>query len=150
MSIKAMAQANTVEGKFEIFYKERRRLYDQGKDIGSDKEIQKYFYQMADEFNRQDCLCYIEELRVCSHSSLPAHELNKIETAIMHRTANGKNSYKAPRWKLLMVMCDMFDEYKGSDPKPKIERSRIFDQHSDWFEQTDTTKASADWFVPKE
>ena len=82
MSIKAMAQANTVEAKFEIFYNERRRLYDQGKDIGSDKEIQKYFFQMADEFNRQDCLCYIEELRVCSHSSLPAHELNKIETAI--------------------------------------------------------------------
>ena len=44
----------------------------------------------------------------------------------------------------------MFDEYKGQEAKPKTAPSRIFDQYSDWFEQTDATKASADWFEPKE
>ena len=53
----------STEEKFNLLYKERRRLFDQGRDIGSSPQTKNFFYDLASAFDKNDLYALIDEIK---------------------------------------------------------------------------------------
>jgi hypothetical protein len=116
----------TTETKFNIFYRERRKIFDKGIDIGETEQVKRTFYTMADDFTKSDMYALIDEIKYLINSGTPTpiseQTIVKIERQLAKRTVINK----AARWQLLMMMCDWMDELQGVTPRPVQRRTTVF------------------------
>lgn len=117
----------STEDKFKTLYQERRKLYDDGKDISYSTSTKKHFYRLAEAFNKMDLWSLIEEIKYLAETEskkLPfaMSSINKIEKQLTKQTEVNKSA----RWQLLMMMCDWMDVLMDKSPRPKQPRTKLF------------------------
>jgi len=117
----------STEEKFNLLYKERRRLFDQGRDIGSSQQTKNFFYSLASEFDKNDLYALIDEIKYLDDTEdkktpFAMSTINKIEKQLSKQTVLNK----AARWQLLMMMCDWMDVLLDKSPRPVKQRTTVF------------------------
>ena len=117
----------STEEKFKTLYNERRRLFDQGKDIGDTLTIKNYFYKLAEAFDKSDLYAIIDEIKFLDSTEdmktpFAMSSVNKIEKQLAKQTVLNKSA----RWQLLMMMCDWMDVLMDRSPRPVKSKTNIF------------------------
>ena len=117
----------STEDKFKTLYDERRRLFDQGKDIADSITIKNYFYKLADAFDKSDLYALIDEIKFLDSTEdkktpFAMSSVKKIEKQLSKQTVLNKSA----RWQLLMMMCDWMDVLMDKSPRPIKQKSDVF------------------------
>jgi len=111
--------------KFLRLYKERRAIYDQGKEMEEDVRGIGYYFDLCAELNKQDCFAIITEIRdLISQGIKPPFKIQTIDT-IERKLVSQTKASKSVRWQLCMMMCDWMDVINDKAPRPVNKRTNI-------------------------